>query len=218
MTANTSPRLGLMLPQNSDSFSPDDYVTSFTKLDNTPGVTLVPNFAGLPSNLTSAQHGSPYMQLDNGAEWYWYQPSAGTPGSWKRRNNLGILGQATQAASSIGTTTTVAASGPTLCTISIPNMPGGRWLNLMVEFSGGNSNGISVCTLWVNSAIYKEISNYGNSGNHFLSYWDIPYPPVTAGSTLVVKMSLRCAVIPASLGGFGTSTCVRPTSITVKEV
>lgn len=218
MTANTSPRLALMLPQNSDPFNPDDYVATFTKLDNTPGVTLVANFAALPTNLTSAQHGSPYMQLDNGSEWYWYQPSSGSPGSWKRRNSLGVLGQANQTASSISTTTTVAASGPTLCTLTIPNMPGGRWLGLMVNVAIGNSHGVSVCSVWVNSALFREISFYGNAGNHFSNYVTLAYPPVAAGSTLTVRLSIRAAVIAVQNGGFGTTSAVPPSGVTVQEM
>lgn len=132
MTVNTSPRLGLMLPTNADVFDPNDFVNTFNILDGKPGLTIVANYASLPSGWTTTQHGSECIQMDNLAKWVWYMPSSGTPGVWKRTNSSGVLGQGSMPSYTSTTATTIGAA-PTLGTVTVV-APGGRMLMIFVEY------------------------------------------------------------------------------------
>lgn len=204
MTASTTPRLGLMQPSNSDAFDPNDFTASFGKLDATPGYTLVANYGSLPTNLTQAQHGSPYMQLDNGAGWYWYQPSS-SPGSWKRLNSLGLLANVI-AGTNVVTSTNNPATAPTLCSTSV-TPAGGRAL-LVLAFSAttnvSGSGHAGVLSLWVNNALVREASSTGTQyvlSDGILIPYIIPNP--TPGTAIPIRTTPRTA---SATGGLGTVT------------
>jgi hypothetical protein len=128
-----------MLPQNTDLFTPNDFTQTFAKLDSIPGVTAVSNYASLPANLTQAQHGSKYTQLDNGASWYWNQPTS-SPGAWTRANALGVLAQTwvpqeidiTTAYGYIPSGAPTTFPNPTIASASGVS-PGGRWIGVFVS-------------------------------------------------------------------------------------
>lgn len=216
MTANTTPRLGLMSPTNADTFTPDDFAATFGILDAKPGITPIANFASLPSNLTAAQHMSMYVQVDNGAMWYWYQPSA-SPGVWKRANSLGVIATAAQN-SNISTTTTNPALAPTVMQATV-NAPGGRYIAVEVDLRSLTNNS-SACagvgSLWLNGGLVVEHSEGTKAstvgGTLFFVY---NYLPPSSGFAMTWRVSVRGAAVP---GGGGTTTAVAISRLTIKEV
>lgn len=203
-TANSTPRLGLMQPGNSDTFDPNDFDNTFGILDAKPGISFVANYASLPTNLTQAQHGSPYMQLDNAALWSWYQPSS-SPGSWRRLNSLGLLANPV-ASGNVVTSTNDPASAPTVCSASI-TPAGGRSL-LVLGFSGltnvSAAGHAGVLSLWVSNSLVREASNTGTQyvlANTVVIIYIIPSP--TPGLAIPIRTTTRVA---SATGGGGTVT------------
>lgn len=217
MTANTTPRLGLMSPTNADPFTPDDFDATFAKLDAVPGITPVANFASLPSNLTAAQHMSCYIQADNGAEWYWYQPSSGSPGSWKRRNALGVIATASQN-SNISTTTTNPSLAPTVMQATVL-APGSRYIKVSVDLRAlTNSSSIccSIGSLWLNGGLVVEHAvNAKAAGVSASNYFEFYYLPSAVGFSMTWRVAIRSAASP---GGGGTTVANAISRLTISEV
>lgn len=200
MTANTSPRLGLMLPQNTDPFDPNDFVSTFTTLDNTPGVTPISNYAALPVGLTASQHGSLYLQTDNTALWMWNKPTSGSTGSFRRINALGLLANSSQA-TTVVTAAVDDAHAPTIVTCTI-TVPGGRPLLVMTEgtFSNTSANGGTDFFVSMNgTAILRNNFTDGGTATTQGGYMYLAIGLQTPGSTLVFKSLARTL-------GTGTST------------
>jgi hypothetical protein len=200
-----------MLPQNSDPFSPSDYTQTFTILDGVPGITPIPNYAALPTNLTSAQHGSKYLQLDNGAEWYWYKPTSGSGGSWKRSNSVGMLAQ-TFVPGEVDTFATGTYSGPdsgvtpvTIATITGTVPGGGRPIGIFAHIrelwtTGGNGSpwlsifmGINLNGSYVRR--YAAPNGFNELGDsRALVYWT---------SSLVAGSTFTCSLNGWALSNYG---------------
>ena len=123
MTGKLTPRLGLMAPVNADVFTPDDFTDTFTKLDNAPGVTMIDSLGALPTGLTNAQHGSLYLERDNGALWMWKQPTTGSTGSWMRANNIGNI-------ATVGMPAAMAWTSEFRFLSLNFTVPGGRWVGI----------------------------------------------------------------------------------------
>lgn len=194
MTASSTPRLGLMLPAGSDNFTIADFDTTFTILDGQPGIKPVANYSALPSGLTSAQHGSIYLQLDNGSLWMWKKPGA-PAGAWVKLNNVGLIQNASQSS-----TTTTSATDPNLAPAMVNTsftFPGGRavlcyFFHSAIRNSGGY--GYSVVDLWINGvATTFSIMSGGATGKsitHNILYGIGP-TFTTPGSTVTVKATVR---------------------------
>jgi hypothetical protein len=193
VTANNSPRLGLMLPNNADPFDPDDFVETFTVLDGAPGVTPIANLAALPTGLTTAQHMSQYIQADNGAIWYWYKPSSGTPGAWMRSNSVGMLSQRSNGG--LVQSTSTAAPGAVVLGTSVPlTAPGVRALRVDIDIDQINSSGSSglyAVLLYQGSTLVKTFDRGGLPvsipGDFNASYI---YPAPAAGASLSFGVSI----------------------------
>lgn len=217
--ANTTPRLGLMLPTDTDPFDPADYDNTFSKLDSAPGFTLIPNYGALPNNLTQAQHGSPYMQLDNGAAWRWNQPSS-SAGTWLRINSLGLLSDAGPLSSSnVITSASTAATAPTVAQTTV-TAPGGRAIEITGFAACANVSAPShayYLGLWVGSSLVREVPGTGTA------YIVSNVPPVhytidnpAPGSSLVIKLTARCWA--NSAGGGQVTVAPSATGLIVKEI
>lgn len=192
MTANTTPRLGLMLPQGSDPFLPGDFQSTFTILDGKPGVTPIASYSALPTGLTTYHHGSKFLAMDSGAEWYWYKPSS-SAGVWKRSNALGVLQVATTSSAS-STTATGYDTGPTDLSFTV-NAPGGRWLWAVATASELNNDSTShaaYLAMLVNSsfAYGRRASAVGTSstaGSSPTINWFIS--PPAAGTSYALQLT-----------------------------
>lgn len=206
-----------MLPVDSDPFLPSDFVATMNKLDGTPGVTPIANFASLPVGLTTAQHGSMYMQTDNNAMWMWWKPTSGSTGAWKRANNLGVLGQATLS-TSVTTTASSDGAAPTVMTLTVA-APGGRWIGCDVHcWSVGNtgSAGATVSSLSLNGTIVTRGAVVtGTAGAGALAHLTYFMPPPAAGTSVTFRWTIRVANI---VGGLGSSTATGPANLTIFEV
>lgn len=217
MTANTSPRLGLMLPTNTDPFTPTDFVTTFTKLDGTPGVTPVANLAGLPAGLTASQHGSLYVQLDNQALWMWHKPTSGSTGVWKRVNSLGLLSSATMN-TTINTTANTDGAAPTLLSATAI-APGGRSILALAHMAGvqnSNSAGATSTFLTLNgTSVARAATTDGGTGASSFSAISYLLPNPAAGTSMTFAFKMRTANVS---GGGGTSTANGPGSLYIIEV
>lgn len=216
MTANNTPRLGLMLPGEPDAFDPTDFVTSFATLDATPGTRMVANYGSLPSNLTQAQHGSPYLALDNGTLWYWYQPSA-SRGSFKRLNSLGVL-SSVQASDNVTTAVTTAASAPTAASTTVV-APGGRAIEIYAYAGLTNvsaASHASILSLWVNNVLVREISTTGSQyvvADESIIKYVILNP--TPGQSIPIRITPR--TYSGSGGGGSVTAYALSTGIIVTE-
>lgn len=216
MTANTSPRMGLMLPSNSDPFTPDDFVATMTTLDGIPGITPVANYNALPSGLTAAQHGSCYLQMDNQALWMWYKPTSGSQGKFVRVNSLGVLGTDTF-------TTTIASSAntdslaPTLMSVTVTSPGGNRNLLVMAHIPAvDNTSSLNVTgvELFYNGTFKAWIDTTdGNYYNGVVLWYTMAMPPQGTAMTWALKMRTV-----NQTGGLGTSTAVAPGHMMVAEL
>jgi hypothetical protein len=165
MTANTTPRLGLMLPVGSDTFTPDDFISTFTKLDGVPGITPVSSYAALPTGLTEKQHGSVYMQTDNLAQWMWNKPTSTSTGVWQRINSVGFLGSAPAMTKSYTNSTTSETGAPTIQTVTV-KAPGGRRLGVYARISSMSHSASGVTEIFiVYNGTTVVVRGYGSSGN-----------------------------------------------------
>jgi hypothetical protein len=217
MTAATTPRLGLMLPNSSDTFAIADFDSTFTKLDNTPGITPVANYAALPTNLTSSQHGSVYLQSDNGSLWMWNKPSSAA-GAWKKINTVGMLGTAAQTAT-VSTASTSLPSGAVLVSLNYTAAGGRRVLAFFSidQVYNNGSYGYSQVGMFLDggsTSVETSIGSGGASGksisHHMLQDCGSPAP----GSSHSVTVKLASV---ASAGG-GTSTTAALGQLYVWEI
>lgn len=208
-----------MEPVDSDFFKSVDYNATFAILDAIPGTLPVANLAALQA-LTwgTAQHGTRVLQLDNGAEWYWYNPSGA--GVWKRTNSVGLLSSATQSADVV---TTLTSNGPTFIQTPTFTAPGVRMLRVDLRVGLDNSsgqNGIGVVTIYDNGTSLLDwnirAGSYINgNGVGFLNSVFITNP--TAGSSHQISARIRSAI--GSVGnGAGGTTSSRYSVLTVTEV
>ena len=208
-----------MEPVDSDFFKSGDYNSTFQILDAIPGTLPVANLAALQALTWGVnQHGTRVLQLDNGAEWYWYCPSG--VGTWKRTNTVGLLTSATQSAD---VSTTLTSNGPTFITTPTFTAPGVRALRVDLRpqvdnTSGLNSiavvniydNGTNLVTWNIRCGSYID----GNGTGSFLSTF-IANP--TAGSSHQISARVRCSGVSSASGGHGTTT-MRYSVLTVTEV
>lgn len=208
-----------MLPTDTDVFDPTDYDSTFGKLDNAPGFTLVANYGALPNNLTQAQHGSPYMQLDNGAAWRWNQPSAAA-GTWLRINSLGLLADVGALSSqAVNTTATTPTTAPTIAQATV-TAPGGRAIEITAMASCANPSSPSnafYTGLWVNNTLVRDIPGTGNSSlvsNLNVVHYTVDNP--AASSQIVIKLTARCWA--GSTGGGQVIVSPLGTGLIVKEI
>lgn len=208
-----------MSPVDSDFFKSGDYNATFAILDAIPGTLPVANLAALQALTWGAnQHGTRVLQLDNGAEWYWYQPSGG--GVWKRTNSVGLITSATQSAD---VSTSLTSNGPTFISTPTFTAPGVRALRIDLRPQLDNSNGLnSVCTVNIydngTNLVTWNIrcgSRIDNNGTGFATSALIANP--TAGSSHQISARIRSSSLSAGSGGGGTST-VRFSVLTVTEV
>jgi hypothetical protein len=208
-----------MEPVDSDFFKSVDYNSTFQILDAVPGTLPVANLAALQA-LTwgTAQHGTRVLQLDNGAEWYWYNPSGA--GVWKRTNNVGLVTSAIQSAD---VSTTLTSTGPTFIQTPTFTAPGVRTLRIDLRVGLDNTsgqNGIGIITLLDNGTSLLDwnirCGSYLNgNGVGFLNSIFIANP--AAGSTHQVSARVRSAIGSVGNGASGT-TVVRYSVLTVTEV
>ena len=223
MTANTTARLALMSPVDSDLFLSADFATTFGKLDAVPGTTIVANYAALTALTWGIpQHGSKVLQADNGAEWYWYNPS-GT-GAWKRTNSIGLLNYTVQSAP---VTTILMASGPTFITSGNFTIPGGRPVKVHLNMGLDNSSSqtsIVIITLKDNGTQIAEYNyrvgssiNAAGDNQHAITYLNAPLGTIANNTTHNITAQIRSANLSAGLGGHGTSVA-RVSTLTVHEI
>lgn len=190
---NHSSRLKLMLPTNADAFTPQDFTDTFTILDAIPGVTRVANYAGLPTNLTNAYHGSLYLQMDNRAMWMWNQPTTGGAGSWVRTNSLGFLGGSPSLATKV-TYSQATDPGATVLTASA-TAPGGRYIMVTAHLGAiatSDASGITKMNLLYNGTSYVATS-YINGDQNVGTVCEMSYimSPPAAGTAMTFKLCMR---------------------------
>lgn len=208
-----------MEPVDSDFFKSGDYNATFQILDALPGTLPVANLAALQALTWGInQHGTRVLQLDNGAEWYWYNPSG--VGVWKRTNNVGLITSATQSAD---VATSLTSNGPTFITTPTFTAPGVRTLRVDLRVGLDNTsglNGIGIVTLYDNGTSLLDwnirAGSYINgNGVAFLNSVFISNP--TAGSSHQISARVRSASGSTGNGAGGTTT-VRYSVLTVTEV
>jgi hypothetical protein len=212
VTATSTPRLGLPAPVDSDLFLASDFNAAFTELDNVPGVTIVTNYAALTA-LTwgTAQHGSKVIQIDNGAEWYWYNPSG--VGSWKRSNCIGMINYTIQSAP---VSTSVTTGGATVLDTGNFTLPGGRPVMIDVQLGLDNTSGLSGQAIvlvndngsLVASGVFRPGLATGNTGTLESIRWVLNSPahPVANGSSHRITVQIRSSAQSAGNGGQGTTS------------
>jgi hypothetical protein len=212
-----------MSPLDSDLVQSSDFASTNAKLDSTPGTTMVNNYAALIA-LTwgTAQHGSKVLQLDNGAEWYWYNPSG--VGSWKRSNTIGLLNYTVQSAP---VSTTLLSGGPTFITSGNFTIPGGRPVKVHLNMGLDNSSGVGSIVIislkdngtQIGEFNYRAGSSINNIGEneHAIIYLNTPAIPVSNNTTHNITAQIRSAGLSAAVGGHGTSVA-RVSTLTVHEV
>lgn len=208
-----------MEPVDSDFFKSGDYNSTFQILDAVPGTLPVANLAALQALTWGIpQHGTRVLQLDNGAEWYWYNPSG--VGVWKRTNSVGLL---TTVAQSADVSTSLTSNGPTFITTPTFTAPGVRALRVDLRPQLDNTSGlnsIAVISVYDNGTNIlnwnlrcgSKINNGGTS--FFNSVW-ITNP--TAGSSHQISARVSSSSISTGSGGGGTTT-VRYSVLSVTEV
>jgi len=170
-----------MSPVDSDVFTASDYATTFTKLDNQPGVKIVANYTALTAysagfSVPTNHNGEVAVQVDNGAMWYWKCPSGS--GSWIRANSIpGHLLQTTQP-SDVSTATKTgngSAIWPSPTTITCP---GGRPIRIDVNVNCDNDktggDGVVVLNLMVDTTAVRTM--YVRPGNSFKDQTDSSGP------------------------------------------
>lgn len=215
MTASKTPNLGLFNPVGTDPFLTADFSESMGILDQNPGRLVVPNQASRPSTWGVNQHGRAVLQADQGIEWYWYQPSAPTPGVWKRLNGKGLLA-VSQTGGSLSTSNQNYSNPLTLVQLTNVLIPGGR--PYRVTFSAEwweNTQGVSIATVFENGSM---LSFYHVTGRTFGQH---PYPGVHGLSisrpapssqvTITFKLGL------SSHTGFGGTCTVFGPALEVEE-
>lgn len=209
-----------MSPVDSDPFDPADYAATFGILDAVPGLTMVNNYSGLTAlNWGTNQHGSPVLQRDNGALWWWDNPSGS--GTWKRLNSIGLIDRSVQSAD----VSTSAVSGNGVKVVQTGNLtiPGGRAIHINVLMgldNDVNPNSMVAIHLLDNgstltSAGYRAGEKWFDNGNVNMLDWYIEDP--TPNSVHNYAVYVRATGATQSAGGGGTASA-RSSVITVSEV
>lgn len=208
-----------MDPVDSDLFEASDFASSFTILDQTPGVATVANYGALTAlPWGTAQHGRQVLELDNGALWYWYNPSGS--GVWKRSNNVGLLAHVTQSA----VVSTTATTGNGILVVQSGNVvvPGVRAIHISVRLGLDNSSGLGsqvLVSLTDNGAlIYDSVFRAGTfiSGSGNTAMLDF-YTSGANNSTHNYAVYIRSAAGSTSIGAGGTSAA-RVCMLNISEV
>jgi hypothetical protein len=213
-----------MSPVDSDLFLSADFAATFAKLDSVPGTTIVANYAALTALTWGIpQHGSKVLQADNGAEWYWYNPS-GT-GVWKRSNTIGLLNYTVQSAPV--STVLITSPGPTFITSGNFTIPGGRPVHVHLNMGLDNSSGLSgivIVTLKDNGTQVAEFNyrpgssiNGAGDNQHAHLYLNTPAVPIANNTTHNITAQIRSATLSAGVGGHGTSVA-RVSTLAIHEV
>lgn len=216
MTASKTSRLSLMKPVGSDAFVTADFTDTFNILDANPGIPVVANAAGRPTNYTAAQHGSRVYQADLNIEWAWNQPTSGSAGSWRRIGNVGLLGSST-ASGLISTTTTTYTSGPTASQLTV-TVPGGRPIQVAISWDTlGNTYEKSVVQYYENNVaiFYKVFGGKLDPAATAASFTFARDPAPTTSVSLTAKFSIASFNAAPSNGG-GT-TRINGAQITIWE-
>jgi hypothetical protein len=217
--ANHTPRLNLMRPVDSDLFDPADYTATFDILDLQPGVRPVANYAALTAlSWGIPQHGSRAIQMDNLAEWMWYNPSGS--GTWKRTNSVGLIKQVLQTSDVSSSATS--GSGPLVVTTGNVTAPGIRPLHVNLDIAVDNttgSNGLCDITLTDNGTTLRQwtvraTAPVGTSGLSHLFDWWVLAPAV--GSSHNFSVYIRSIPGSSANGANGTSTA-RRAALTIIE-
>lgn len=215
MTANNTSRLGLMLPSDTDPFTPADFVNTFNILDGKPGITPIPNLASLPAGLTAAQHMSTYLEADNGALFYWYRPSSGSPGEWRRGNSVGRLSKVINAAT-VSSTATTAATAAVVATASF-TVPGGRPIRLFLQYlqcRSSGSAGFFGVGFNVNGSVFASVQDEHSPNSGLLQEFEAQIDTPVAGTSYTIQALIWTVGSPvqtpgtATVSGGATLLCV----------
>lgn len=194
-----------MLPAGSDNFVISDVDTTMSILDGKPGITPVNNYAALPSTLTTAQHGSIYLQLDNGSLWQWSKPGSGA-GTWKKLNTVGLIALVSQG-STVTTSTTDPASAPAMINTNF-TVPGGRAVLLVFEhprISNNGSFGYSCVELWRDGVNVLDSFQSGGSSSKDVSHVLLRVVPSGTLGAPGTTVNIKATVRSTSYGGGATS-------------
>jgi hypothetical protein len=199
MTATTTPNLGLMDPQGSDTFTTSDFSTSFEKLDTVPGILTVANQASLPTGFTNNQHGRRVWQADQNIEWVWIQPSSTVAGAWTRVGCKGYLGQS----GNPNHLSTVDPNTGIVLTTNTVLIPGGRPVQVLAKcnWCGNNTTGIVRFTMYLNGTnpvvwhwSNKPAGNPFPADNKMWSAYLNPAPVSQTNVTFQVNLSVEGSV------------------------
>jgi hypothetical protein len=215
MTASKTPNMGLLYPTGTDPFLTSDFADTMAILDQHPGTLTVPNQAGRPNTWGVNQHGRRVMQADQQIEWMWYQPSAPTPGVWKRTYAKGMLATS-QTGGTVSTSNQNYNSPATLVQLTNVLIPGGRpyKIKFWAEW-WQNTAGVSIATVFENGTM---LSFYHVTGRTFGQH---PYPGVH-GLEIARPAPASQVTITFKLGlsshtGFGGSCLVFGPALEVEE-
>lgn len=222
VTATNTPNLGLMSPVSTDDFKTTDFAATFGILDLNPGIFVVPNQASRPNTWTEKQHGRTVRQIDQGIDWYWYQPTSGFTGLWKRTAPKGQLYTQTNSGA-VSSSATNYNSGAVVITTSSVLLPGGRPIKVTVKWdSFGNSSGLAVGSYWegstniipwgVNGFDYTQ-GTWGQLGLGGMFTITRDLAPVTQTSVI-----FKWTISAYAFAGLGGASTIRGTTMTVEEV
>jgi hypothetical protein len=219
MTASSTPNLGLMLPVVADPFTSDDFRDTFTKLDNAPGVSVIPNQASRPTGLSTLQHGRMYWQADLNVMWIWNQPTSIVAGAWVRLGGFGLLATASNP-TQINSTSINWTTAPVAVSLSAM-VPGGRPCLVMYNWqyvANDHSRQVTI-NMVENSSSQLERRHTGSSFgiNTGLPPWASSYfyirPAQATQQSVTFQLRIRAqdpALVGADQGG-GTSSIWQPT-------
>lgn len=222
MTTTTTPNLGLMSPVTTDDFKTTDFAATFAILDQNPGIFVVANQASRPSTWTEKQHGRTIRQIDQGIEWYWYQPTSGSVGEWRRTAPKGQLYTQTNSGA-VSSSATDYNLGATVISTSSILLPGGRPIKVTVKWdSCGNTSGLAVGSYWEGST---NITPWGING---YDYPQAQWGELGLGGmftitrnlapTTQVSVAFKWTISAYAFAGLGGSSTIRNTVMTVEEV
>lgn len=206
--ASWSPNLTLMLPKNSDTFDPADFVKTFANIDAAPGITRAASWAAMKDvKLAALSAGMIYIQTDNGAMWMW----SGT--SWWRINTgcasaiasgaQGLLGSDTAAAAPKVVTKETNSTTSKLCQVNYTAV-GGRVVvahYVTSQVTTSVAGGSFLLTMWVDGQVADRFFGVTLIGGniHSASVFR-PLGLQHPGDPHVVTMTLSTAGITAATG------------------
>lgn len=164
MTVNNTPRLGLMSPADSDTFSASDFATTFGILDDHPGIAQVDTYFDLVTlgntfDTPTNQHGLLALDRSSGALWWWNAPGHGVTPGWDRANSVGRLASVSQF-NDVTTSATTGNGVPIFDSALSATLPGGRTIRVdaYVNCTHDNSNpqgGAVVLNLMMDSLVLR---------------------------------------------------------------